>query len=77
MLPRLCLVALNVAQPFLINEAVLFIEAPDTAESNNIGYGLIGAFSCVYVGTAVSQKHSLPVIVADNHLDHDRVVSAS
>jgi ATP-binding cassette, subfamily C (CFTR/MRP), member 1 len=54
--PRLCLVALNVSQPFLINEAVVFIEAPDNVESNNIGYGLIGAFSFVYIGTAVSQN---------------------
>jgi len=53
-LPRLFLVALSVAQPFLINEAVRFIQATEIVASNNIGYGLIGGFAFVYIGSAVS-----------------------
>ena len=53
-LPRLSLVAFNVSQPFLINRAIKFIDTSETIQPNNIGYGLIGAFALVYVGTAVS-----------------------
>lgn len=52
MLPRFLLVALSVAQPFLINEAVNYVESSSIG-SKNTGYGLIGAFAFVYIGTAV------------------------
>ncbi|KAL2059858.1 hypothetical protein VTL71DRAFT_10013 [Oculimacula yallundae] len=51
--PRLCFVGLSVAQPFLINEAIEFVQAADGEENMNNGYGLIGAYAFVYVGTAV------------------------
>ncbi|CZT49492.1 related to multidrug resistance-associated protein [Rhynchosporium secalis] len=51
--PRLCLVGLSVAQPFLINEAINFVQATDGDENINNGYGLIGAYTFVYVGSAV------------------------
>jgi hypothetical protein len=51
-LPRLSLVALSVAQPFLINKAIAFLQSD---EPINIGYGLIGGFAFVYIGAAVSR----------------------
>lgn len=51
-LPRFLLVALSITQPFLINEAVNYIET-SSAKSKNTGYGLIGAFAFVYMGSAV------------------------
>lgn len=55
--PRLCLIAFNFCQPFLIDRAIRYSEqadrdphAPNTA---NVGYGLIGAYVLVYIGIAV------------------------
>ncbi len=55
-LPRLCLIGFNFAQPFLITRAVDLANAPVTQINNNIGYGLIGAYALVYIGIAVSSK---------------------
>jgi ATP-binding cassette subfamily C (CFTR/MRP) protein 1 len=76
MVPRFCLVALSVSQPFLINSAVNFLQTPEDKESNSVGYGLIGGFSFVYIGTAVSPREIHPIEVADHHLGNDRVVPA-
>lgn len=51
--PRICVVGLNVAQPFLINGAIKFVQSVDGNENVNTGYGLIGAYAFVYVGNAV------------------------
>ena len=51
--PRLCLMAFNFCQPFLINRAVTFSQQSTSAQTANIGYGLIGAYVLVYVGIAV------------------------
>lgn len=53
MIPRLCVVALQLSQPFLVQESITFV---DTSESQHtIGYGLIGAYACVYIGNAIFQ----------------------
>lgn len=52
-LPRACLIAFNFCQPFLINRAVSYSEEAETAQTRNVGYGLIGAYIIVYVGIAV------------------------
>ncbi|EAW08899.1 putative ABC transporter [Aspergillus clavatus NRRL 1] len=52
--PRLCLLGFTFAQPFLINRTVTFVSQPVTEETQNAGYGLIGAFALVYIGLAVS-----------------------
>ncbi|KAF2742355.1 P-loop containing nucleoside triphosphate hydrolase protein [Sporormia fimetaria CBS 119925] len=56
--PRLCLIAFNFCQPFLIDRAIRYSEQagtdPDSASLANIGYGLIGAYIMVYVGIAIS-----------------------
>lgn len=49
--PRLCLIGLNYAQPFLIQSAVHHIEDPSS--SKNDGYGLVGATIFIYLGLAV------------------------
>lgn len=53
MFPRLCVLGLQLAQPFLIQESVSYVEAARGPESRNIGYGLIGAYGLVYIGIAV------------------------
>lgn len=58
-LPRLCLVALSLAQPFLIHQIVETISAPVSQQTWNQGYGLIGAVALVHTGIPVSST-SLP-----------------
>lgn len=57
------LVALQVCQPFLIQETVDFLASPSA--SINVGYGLIGGFFCVAAGIAVSR-----VLAIDNQNDY-------
>lgn len=49
--PRLVQVALTMCQPLLLNRFIDYLAAPK--ESQNIGYGLIGAYGVVYLGLAV------------------------
>lgn len=57
-LPRLALVGFQVAQPFLITEAMTYVESPNENgdASPNKGYGLIGAFALVSIGVAVREN---------------------
>ena len=50
-IPRLCTTGFRFAQPFLVQRVLSFLDGPD--ESNNVGYGLIGAYVVVYIGLAV------------------------
>ncbi|KAK4201212.1 putative ABC transporter [Triangularia verruculosa] len=52
--PRAALTALMFCQPFLINRTIRLSQEPITDGSTQIGYGLIGAYSFVYVGIAVT-----------------------
>ncbi|KAI0508944.1 P-loop containing nucleoside triphosphate hydrolase protein [Xylaria bambusicola] len=52
--PKLAYVALSLSQPFLIREAVSFVQNTQSENNNDIGYGLIGAFALVYIGLAVT-----------------------
>ncbi|TKW58921.1 Multidrug resistance-associated protein 1 [Colletotrichum tanaceti] len=53
-LPRLCQVALSLAQPFLIRRIVEAISAPVSQQTWNQGYGLIGAVALVYTGIPIA-----------------------
>ncbi|KAK7450709.1 Multidrug resistance-associated protein 1-like protein 2 [Colletotrichum acutatum] len=53
-LPRLCLIALSLAQPFLIHQIVETISAPVSQQSSSQGYGLIGAVALVYTGIPIA-----------------------
>lgn len=50
---KLCLLAFTLGQPFLIQRSVEWFSEPKSEASNNIGYGLIGAYGLVYIGIAV------------------------
>jgi len=52
--PRLCLTAFNFCQPFLLERAVDFSQEPINHDTNNTGYGLIGAYALVYIGIAIT-----------------------
>lgn len=58
-IPRLAVVALTIAQPFLVSQALRFLSMPKDEHSDNIGYGLIGAFAFVFIGSAVRLKPDL------------------
>ncbi|KAL4768688.1 putative ABC transporter [Aspergillus nidulans var. acristatus] len=53
-LPRLCLIGVNYAQPFLVNRVVTFLGQPDTSTSRGVASGLIAAYAIVYMGIAVA-----------------------
>jgi hypothetical protein len=51
MLSRICLMAFKYAQPFLIQRTIGF--ASNLGEDKAIGWGLTGAWCCVFIGLAV------------------------
>lgn len=51
--PRLAIIALSISQPFLISNALRFLSTPTTEASMNLGYGLIGGFAFVFIGSAL------------------------
>ncbi|KAH8900794.1 P-loop containing nucleoside triphosphate hydrolase protein [Thozetella sp. PMI_491] len=51
---RLALTGFSYAQPFLITAAVDYMQRTTNEESNNFGYGLIGATIIVYLGISTS-----------------------
>ncbi|ORY71658.1 multidrug resistance-related protein [Pseudomassariella vexata] len=50
--PKFCYVGLSLTQPYLIQDVIAFVQTAET-ESENTGYGLIGAFGFVYLGLAI------------------------
>ncbi|CAI7584736.1 unnamed protein product [Penicillium manginii] len=54
LVPRACLVALTVVQPFLIETAINLSAAPSTPVNKNHGYAMVGAYALVYTGIAVT-----------------------
>jgi hypothetical protein len=52
-IPRICLIGFTFSQPFLINRIIKLVEEPETTQSINAGYGLIGATVFIYVGMGV------------------------
>jgi ATP-binding cassette subfamily C (CFTR/MRP) protein 1 len=53
--PRLLWTAFKFAQPFLINTTIEWVDAGQSQNSKNTGYGLIAAYGLVYTGIALSQ----------------------
>ncbi|KAI0465937.1 P-loop containing nucleoside triphosphate hydrolase protein [Xylaria cf. heliscus] len=56
--PKLAYVALSLSQPFLIQEAVSFVQNAETGSKDSLGYGLIGGFALVYIGLAITMGWS-------------------
>ncbi|KAL4766171.1 putative ABC multidrug transporter [Aspergillus foveolatus] len=57
---RAFLVALNFCQPLLLHRSLSFTVEPVNGTTNNVGYGLIGAYILVYIGLGVTmgqQQH--------------------
>jgi len=66
--PRLALIALRLSQPFLISHALRYLTTSSEELSKNVGYGLIGAFALVFIGSAVRQtplndRHSTDAVL--------------
>ncbi|KAH7319081.1 putative ATP-binding cassette transporter [Rhexocercosporidium sp. MPI-PUGE-AT-0058] len=56
-IPRLCLIGFNFAQPFLITAALSLVSEPVNPSTRNEGYGLIGATALIYLGIAITTLH--------------------
>ncbi len=50
--PRVGLMGLSLAQPYLVNASILYISFHQT-KPDSYGYGLIGGYALCYLGTAV------------------------
>ncbi|PTU22530.1 hypothetical protein P175DRAFT_0514599 [Aspergillus ochraceoroseus IBT 24754] len=53
-LPRALLVGLNFCQPLLLHRSLTFSTEPVNNHTNNVGYGLIGAYILVYTGMGIT-----------------------
>ena len=51
--PRIVLIGLTFAQPFLIQRVLSLLAEDDTHQTRNMGYGLIGATALIYLGLAI------------------------
>ncbi|QPC79478.1 hypothetical protein HYE68_010230 [Fusarium pseudograminearum] len=51
--PRIGMIALSISQPFLVSNALRFLTMPASESTTNLGYGLIGAFAFVFIGSAI------------------------
>ncbi|RGP73027.1 canalicular multispecific organic anion transporter 2 [Fusarium sporotrichioides] len=51
--PRIGMIALSISQPFLVSNALRFLAMPSSESTANLGYGLIGAFAFVFIGSAI------------------------
>ncbi|KAF5567149.1 multidrug resistance-associated [Fusarium phyllophilum] len=51
--PRVGMIALSISQPFLVSNALRFLTMPESDSTLNLGYGLIGAFAFVFIGSAL------------------------
>ncbi|RKL04169.1 ABC transporter C family member 10 [Fusarium oxysporum] len=51
--PRIGMIALSISQPFLVSNALRFLTMPESDSTMNLGYGLIGAFAFVFIGSAL------------------------
>jgi ATP-binding cassette subfamily C (CFTR/MRP) protein 1 len=58
-IPRLCLIGFNFAQPFLITAALNLVSEPVNPSTRNEGYGLIGATALIYLGIAVGHSNRI------------------
>jgi ATP-binding cassette subfamily C (CFTR/MRP) protein 1 len=52
--PRIALLLLTICTPIISNKLLAFLEAPIALRSSNVGLGLIGAFTLVYISIAIS-----------------------
>lgn len=59
--PRIGMIALSISQPFLVSNALRFLTMPDSESTTNLGYGLIGAFAFVFIGSAVCPHPNIPL----------------
>lgn len=64
---RLALIGFNYSQPFLLTAAVSYVQGTWPNETEDVGYGLIGAAIIIYLGIAVSSNHVRPSHVFDHH----------
>lgn len=52
--PRIALIGFKFCQPFFINSILVYLQTPDSPDTDKLGYGLIAASILIYVGIAIS-----------------------
>lgn len=52
-IPRIMLMGFKYSQPFLLRRTVGYVQEQANKKTNDIGWGLVGAYAIVYVGIAV------------------------
>jgi ABC-type multidrug transport system fused ATPase/permease subunit len=59
--PLLCIVALTVSQPLLIQQFMNHLNTPDdgSEKQRNIGYGLVAAYGLVFISVAVRCAYTI------------------
>jgi ATP-binding cassette subfamily C (CFTR/MRP) protein 1 len=65
--PRVCVVGLSIAQPFLIGEVVTILQQTDPF-SQDMGYGLIAATAVIFTGIAVRNPISSHTTKSSTHI---------
>ncbi|RDA85904.1 hypothetical protein CP532_2703 [Ophiocordyceps camponoti-leonardi (nom. inval.)] len=53
-IPRLAYTGFSFSQPYLIQRVLDFTTQPENPNTNNISYGLVGAYAIVYIGLSLS-----------------------
>ena len=53
--PRVALIGFSFCQPFFLNTMLTYLSTPENSQSDNLGYGLIGASAIIFTGIALSQ----------------------
>ncbi|KAJ5546687.1 hypothetical protein N7494_004272 [Penicillium frequentans] len=51
---RACVVAFNLCQPLLLSRSLTYFDEPVNNGTDNVGYGLIGAYALVYLGLGIA-----------------------
>ncbi|KAJ6438338.1 ABC multidrug transporter [Purpureocillium lavendulum] len=52
-LPRIGMIGLSISQPYLVSNALRILALPSGEMTKNLGYGLVGAFAFVFIGSAI------------------------
>ncbi|KAF7548959.1 hypothetical protein G7Z17_g6711 [Cylindrodendrum hubeiense] len=52
--PRIALTGFKFCQPFFISSTLLYLQTPDSPDTEKLGYGLIGASFLIYIGITFS-----------------------
>ena len=65
-IPRSAQIGFTLAQPYIIQRALVLLAAPNVSDAQSQGVALVAAFAIVYIGYAVSKITSFAMIKQDD-----------